>query len=83
MHSIFRRSGASGVAPLALSSFFPALAGRRSFAGSWSCGRTGTPQRRRQPHLITAEDLEERQTYVADILREVPGVAVIRQGPRI
>lgn len=31
--------------------------------------------------LITAEDLENRQTtHVADILREVPGVAVVRQG---
>ncbi|HLW26615.1 MAG TPA: TonB-dependent receptor plug domain-containing protein, partial [Kiloniellales bacterium] len=29
--------------------------------------------------LITAEDLEERQTtYVADVLREVPGVSVNR-----
>src|SRR5690554_7598337 len=31
--------------------------------------------------LITAEDLEERQTtYVADVLREVPGVSVNRSG---
>lgn len=89
MRSIFRGSQAlPAVAPLAfMLAFFPALAEAEEATLLDPLVVTATRTARPLSSvgssltLITAEDLEERQTtYVADILREVPGVAVIRQG---